>query len=199
MADAERPTFGSDVIQIRDYFEELRRTDIQHWREILSQLELRLQQRFDAQENSVSTAMIAAEKAVNAALISSEKAVDKAEQAQATRNIVANEFRATLSDQNQLMWRREAGQAAIDALEDKMTFRLTSIEGRLGNVEVVLPSEFVRVTEYRTNHASTESRIVELERALSMSMGREASQRTIWGVAVVLLSLAISVGVHFIR
>src|SRR6202162_4175333 len=63
-----------------------------HINQRISEFTLQLQQRCEAQQTSVSTAMIAAEKAVNAALTAAEKAVDKDEQAQALRNESQNEF-----------------------------------------------------------------------------------------------------------
>ena len=108
----------------------------------LSDLSLQLQQRFEAQQLSVSaalaaadkavaTALISAEKAVNAALIAAEKAVDKAEQAQALRNEAQNEFRKSLSDLSGLMWTTKEGSAALDALRREITLKVESNDDRV--------------------------------------------------------------------
>jgi hypothetical protein len=79
-------------------------------------LSLQLRERYEAQQTGVTAALAAAEKAVNAALIAAEKAVDKAEGSQQLRNEAQNEFRKALSDLSGMMWMREAGQAAIEAV-----------------------------------------------------------------------------------
>lgn len=62
-------------------------------------MDLRYQQRFDAQGQALAAALLAAEKAVQTALIAAEKAVAKAETATEKRFESVNEFRQTLADQ----------------------------------------------------------------------------------------------------
>ena len=128
-----------------------------------SDLSLQLQQRFEAQQTSVSTAMVAAEKAVNAALTAAEKAVDKAEQAQALRNQVSNEWRESLSDLSALMWTVKEGTAALDALRREIDIRYTSVEGK----------------------------VAELSSSAANLQGRFAMIGLVWGVIVVIASAAI--------
>jgi hypothetical protein len=102
----------------------------------LLDLQVQLQQRFEAQQLSVAAALAAAEKAVNAALVAAEKAVDKAEQAQALRNEAQNEFRKSLSDLSGLMWTTKEGTAALDAMRREMSIKIDAIDQRvaiLGN------------------------------------------------------------------
>ncbi len=119
--------FPGDSVPMREHLEELRRTDLQNNTDRLAQLELRLQQRFDAQERGVTTAMLAAEKAVNAALTASEKAVEKAEIAQSLRNAQQNEWRGSLDDLGNRMWLRTEGLAALDSLRREVLATLTSL------------------------------------------------------------------------
>jgi flagellin-like hook-associated protein FlgL len=139
-----------EVLPIKEHFIALRNTDLQNVRDTLTALELRLQQRFDAQEKSIATAMIAAEKAVNAALVAAEKAVDKAEQAQALRNIVANEFRATIADNTAIMWPIKEGQSAISNLESKIEASLTSSQRELTAIIDGLNSRISVLELYRS-------------------------------------------------
>ena len=106
-----------------------------HINQRFSDLSLQLQQRFEAQQTSVSTAMVAAEKAVNAALTAAEKAVDKAEQAQALRNQVSNEWRESLSDLSGLMWTVKEGTAALDSLRRELDIRIKAIEAITNNLQ----------------------------------------------------------------
>ena len=107
--------------------------------------------------------MVAAEKAVNAALTAAEKAVDKAEQAQALRNQVSNEWRESLSDLSALMWTVKEGTAALDALRREFDIRYASIEGK----------------------------VAELATAAANLQGRFAMIGLVWGVIVVIASAAI--------
>jgi hypothetical protein len=172
LSDAERPQFNghnADAISVRDYFEVR-----------LRDMELRLQQRFNAQEASVTAAMVAAEKAVNAAFIASEKAIDKAEQAQALRNIVFNEFRNTLSDQAGTFWPIKEGQAAV-----------TSLSNRTDEALVSLRRELV------AQIGVEESRLIALERLASVGQGRLSAISMLWGVAAVIASLGLNLLWHF--
>lgn len=101
----------------------------------LTDLTLQLQQRHEAQQTSVATAMVAAEKAVNAALVAAEKAVDKSEQAQALRNAVSNEFRSALSDLSNLMWSREAGTLALESVRRELESKMATLQDRIAHLQ----------------------------------------------------------------
>lgn len=92
----------------------------EHTATLLAEMDLRYQQRYDAQIKALDAALLAAEKAVDAALKAAERAVAKAEAAAERRFESVNEFRATLADQAaQLMSRAEA-QALLDAVDVKL-------------------------------------------------------------------------------
>ena len=96
---------------------------------------LQLRERYEAQQTGVTAALAAAEKAVTAALIAAEKAVDKAEAAQQLRNEAQNEFRASLADLSKLMWTRQEGQSAVDALRREISLSLSNLEERTARLE----------------------------------------------------------------
>lgn len=97
-----------------------------HFRQMMSDKDRRDEQRFEAQQQAVRDALVAQEKAVNAALLAAQQAVTKAEMAAEKRFDSVNEFRATLSDQaNMLMPRSEA--TVLLAAQDQ---RLTVVEKR---------------------------------------------------------------------
>jgi hypothetical protein len=87
---------------------------------LLSEAEKRNGQRFDAQQEAVSTALNAAEKAVKAAMDAAEKAVLKAEIAAERRFESVNEFRKALSDQTELFLPRTEYAAAHASLSEKV-------------------------------------------------------------------------------
>lgn len=79
----------------------------------------RYQQRFDAQQEALSAALLAAEKAVNAALVAAEKAVIKAENASERRFDGVNEFRQALSDQSKNQITRAEAAAQFAAIAEQ--------------------------------------------------------------------------------
>lgn len=93
----------------------------------------RYEQRFSDTKIAVDAALIAADKAVAAALAGQKEAVTKAEVAAEKRFESVNEFRKTLSDQQQtLMLKREA-DIKFDTLEKQMNIiigRQDKAEGR---------------------------------------------------------------------
>jgi len=106
---------------------------LDHIRALLAEMDLRYQQRFDAQGQALTAALLAAEKAVQTALIAAEKAVAKAETANEKRFESVNEFRKTLSDQTASFPSRVELQALADRVADLAT-RLDKAEGRGGGV-----------------------------------------------------------------
>ncbi len=176
----QRPSFGASTIELRDYFEALRNSDQAHWREMLAALDVRLTERFETQEKGISTALTSAEKAVNAALASSDRAVEKAEQAQALRNIVSNEFRNTLSDQAATFWPIKEGQSALVNVTDRFNEALAAARR-----ERIAQSE------------AEDKRISALERSQAVSLGRVQAISGMWGVATVIISVGITLALRF--
>ncbi len=87
---------------------------------LMAEAEKRNGQRFDAQQEAVSTAMTAAEKAVSAAMAAAEKAVTKAEVAAEKRFEAVNEFRQTLSDQQGTFLTRTEYSVQHESLGEKV-------------------------------------------------------------------------------
>jgi len=103
-----------------------------HLRGLMDERDLRYDQRFKAQTEAVSTAMVAAEKAVAAALSAADRAVLKAEGSTEKRFEAVNEFRASLNDMmTRLIPRAEADQrfAAVVEKIDVMQRLLDKAEG----------------------------------------------------------------------
>jgi hypothetical protein len=96
---------------------------------LLDQMDLRYQQRFDAQGQALTAALLSAEKAVQTALVAAEKAVAKAEVATEKRFESVNEFRQTLSDQTASFPSRIELQALAARVTDLAT-RMDKTEGK---------------------------------------------------------------------
>jgi SMC interacting uncharacterized protein involved in chromosome segregation len=105
---------------------------LDHIRALLREMDLRYQQRFDAQSRALEAALLAAEKAVGTALTAAEKAVNKAETAAEKRFEAVNEFRQQLNDyQATLMPRNEydsAHQSLVEKISD-LSSRVDKTEG----------------------------------------------------------------------
>jgi hypothetical protein len=99
---------------------------------MMTEKDVRDQQRFDAQQLALRDALTAQEKAVNAALTAAEQAVQKAESAAEKRFDAVNEFRAQLADQAQTFMPRNEAQVLIDGQTDK----ITALEIRLNNLGI---------------------------------------------------------------
>lgn len=102
-----RRTVTAELVPLREHIEAL-----------MSQMDLRYQQRFDAQT-----------KAIDAALEAAEKAVSKAESANEKRFESVNEFRQTLSDQAATFINNDQFETLRQSIAALNT-RLDRIEGR---------------------------------------------------------------------
>jgi hypothetical protein len=101
---------------------------------LLAEMDLRYQQRYDAQIKALDAALLAAEKAVQTALTAAEKAVAKAETAAEKRFESVNEFRAQLSDQAGTFIPRAEYDARQATTADKVTElaeRVNVVNGRI--------------------------------------------------------------------
>jgi hypothetical protein len=104
-----------------------------HVMALLQQMDLRYQQRFDAQQKALDAALLAQEKAVQTAMIAAEKAVTKAEVAAEKRFDGVNEFRQLVTDLvREQMPRNEAEQrlAAMGEKVDELRATVLSNAGR---------------------------------------------------------------------
>lgn len=100
----------------------------EHLEALLVEKDKRDQQRFAAQGEALTAALLAQEKAVATAMTAAEKAVTKAEVANEKRFESVNEFRQTLSDQTASFPSRVELQALAQRVTDLAT-RLDKAEG----------------------------------------------------------------------
>jgi acyl-CoA reductase-like NAD-dependent aldehyde dehydrogenase len=95
---------------------------------VLTEIELRHQQRYEAQQSALAAALVSQEKAVNAALAAADRAVTKSETAAESRFASVNEFRQTLSDQATRFQTRAESEAALKPLSDRLDVNVQAIE-----------------------------------------------------------------------
>jgi len=111
-----------DEVSLREYFTALLAALETRVLVQFSEMDLRYQQRYDAQIKALDAALLAAEKAVTTALIAAEKAVTKAEVATENRLTLLNELRSGVATMEQM----EAMGVRLAELKE----RLDRIEGR---------------------------------------------------------------------
>jgi hypothetical protein len=87
---------------------------------LLAEMDLRYQQRFDAQSLALNAALLSAEKAVQTALIAAEKAVAKAETAAEKRFDAVNEFRGAYQDIIAQQMPRVEAEQRLTAMAEKI-------------------------------------------------------------------------------
>jgi hypothetical protein len=92
----------------------------EHIERVLEQMDLRYQQRFDAQEAALRAALLAQEKAVQTAMTASEKASDKANEAAEKRFEGLNELRGIVNDIGSLQMPRAEAESRLGALDEKV-------------------------------------------------------------------------------
>ena len=143
----------------------------------------RYEQQFEAQKQSVSTALAAAKEASSAALASAKEAVQKAESANERRFESVNEFRNTLADQQRTLVPR----GELDALEKAMTFRLDA-QDRL------LAEQRALTVQYQSEQRSERATLIAGRTGLKDGWGMAAG---IAGFVVVLMSLLSLVATYF--
>ena len=88
---------------------------------IMTERDLRYQQRFDAQQGAIAAALLAAEKAVTKAETAAEKRFES-----------VNEFRSTLSDQASQFVTRTEAEARFTALTEKIDNNTKMIDRNAG-------------------------------------------------------------------
>jgi hypothetical protein len=110
-----------ESINLREYFESL-----------LKEIDLRYQQRFDAQQKALEAALLAQEKAVQTAMIAAEKAVAKAEVAAEKRFDSNNEFREQLRDQASTLMPRAEAENRLASLSEKIDDLKTTLSALQG-------------------------------------------------------------------
>lgn len=102
-----------------------------HITALLSEMDLRYQQRYDAQIKALDAALLAAEKAVQTALTAAEKAVTKAEVAAEKRFDSVNEFRQLVNDVISQQMPRSEAQQRLTSLTERIGRETTSLSERM--------------------------------------------------------------------
>jgi hypothetical protein len=117
---------------LKDYLETRLNLLTEAIRKSQESMDLRYQQRFEAQSDALTAAFLSqqtamktafdvAEKAVNAALAAADRAVSKAELAADKRFEGVNEFRATLADQQRTLIPRAEVEVMMRSINEKVT------------------------------------------------------------------------------
>lgn len=101
-------------------------------------IDLRYQQRFDAQTKALDAALAAAKEAGQAALTAAKEATTKAEVASEKRFESVNEFRKTLSDQTATFLPRSEADARMNGLSEKIDDFKTATVAAQSNIETRL-------------------------------------------------------------
>jgi hypothetical protein len=154
-------------------------------RDIEQQMDLRYQQRFDAQGEAVNAALTAAEKAVNAALIAADRAVAKAEVAAEKRFEAVNEFRGTLADQATMLLPRSEADARFSSIAE----RWDQFSGALSKIELEAKSAVRREDLKPINEA-----IDKLRDANATHAGKAMGMGTMVTFGLAVLAIMVSLG-----
>jgi hypothetical protein len=118
---------------LRNRSDDTTTTVLTHVQALLREMDLRYQQRFDAQQQALDAALLAQEKSVQTAMIASEKAIVKSEVAAEKRFDGVNEFRQLVTDLvREQMPRIEAEQRMASMAEkvEELRNTVTASAGR---------------------------------------------------------------------
>jgi hypothetical protein len=159
-----------------------------YYRDRGNEFDLRYQQRFDAQQQALSAALVAGEKAVNAALISAERAVAKAESAAEKRFESVDEFRQTLTDQAQTFLTRVEGEARFESATEKVQ----SNSGQISKIELELRTTLAD-TVRRNDLQPINNAIDKLREGASTSGGRSQAIAIFGSGSLAVLAILVSI------
>jgi hypothetical protein len=170
------------------------------------QMELRYQERFNAQQQAVGAALLAAREAVTTALASADRAVAKAENAAEQRFESVNEFRATLADQASNLLTRSEADARFTATTDKLTLLMTQIgiyvrrdehdtlAANIAKIELELKGT-AAIGVRREDLKSMQDAIEKLRDNQSASAGKSLAFSGIVTTGVAILAIVVAIGV----
>jgi hypothetical protein len=147
----------------------------------IADMELRQQQRFDAQTKAVDAAIIAQRAAVDAALIAANQATAKAETATDIRFQAVNEFRGQLADQATRFITRVEVEAAIL----RNTERIAELAAKLEHFadKSLVVGEYDQLTTKLDNIGN---RVTRFE-------GKGKGMQASWAIAVALITMIIGI------
>jgi hypothetical protein len=139
-------------------------------------MELRQQQRFEAQTRAIEAAITAQRAAIDAALVSADRATSKAEAANDARFASVNEFRQTLSDQASLFITRKETESLIQ----RNTERIQEVTTRM---QAFVPRDVV-MAEYDRISVQVQS----IADRLTRSEGKGSGYSAAWIIALGLIA-----------
>lgn len=150
-------------------------------------MELRQQQRFEAQTRAIEAAITAQRAAIDAALVSADRATAKAEAANERRFESVNEFRQTLSDQAAHFITRTEVEAATARNTERIQELAVVVRGLATKAEVINAYERM------------ESRLQQVEKAATLREGKGSGLTAGWGyIATAVAIIASVIATYFI-
>jgi hypothetical protein len=152
-------------------------TLFEHFTGRLVEMDLRHQQRFDAQTKAIEAALTAQRTAVEAALVAADKATNKAEEAASKRFDSVNEFRAALSDQAANFITRMEAEASIRRNTERVQEVATRLQDIATKAEVIAA------------HRGLSERLDLLAERVTRSEGRGTGLAAGWGYIATLFGV----------
>jgi hypothetical protein len=144
----------------------------EHFEARLHDMDIRQQQRFDAQTKAIDAAMTAQRTAIDAALTAADKATLKAEQAAKDKFESMNEFRGTLTDQNATFMTRAESLSMFERNAERIQEIMRRLDGFAARDAVL--AEYDRIT----------TQVQGLSDRVTRSEGKGSGLQAGWGYIV---------------
>jgi len=167
--------------------------------------DVKYNQRFEASQNAINTALAAQQKAMETALTSQKLAVDKAETAAEKRFESVNEFRSVLTSQQGTLMPRPETMALLKSIEDKMDAQRLSHEKvndsfaqSLSDIRLAM-THLLAIDAYETRHAELQRQVNDLRESRSESTGKSTGANALWGYLVGAAGIVLALAFHFIK
>ncbi len=144
---------------------------------------------FLAQQTAMQTALTAQKTAVDIALGAADRAVTKAEIAAEKRFESVNEFRSTLSDQQNTFMPRGETTALFKSMDEKISGIQSNCDNKL---------EAIRAS-FEKNNESLSKEIASLRESRSETSGKTSGANALWGYLVAIASIALALIFHFVK
>jgi hypothetical protein len=167
--------------------------------------DVRYNQRFEASQNAINTALAAQQKAMETALTSQKLAVDKAEIAAEKRFESVNEFRSVLTSQQSTLMPRPETMALLRALEEKLEAQRLSHEKNIDTVVHTISdlrlamTHLLSIDSYETRHSELQRQVNDLRESRSENTGKSSGAHALWGYIVGAGGIALALIFHFVK
>lgn len=152
--------------------------------------DVRYNQRFEASQNAINTALAAQQKAMETALTSQKLAVDKAEIAAEKRFESVNEFRSVLTSQQGTLMPRPETTALLRALEEKLEAQRLSHEKNMDTIVHTIAdlrlaiSHMMTIESHEVRYTQLQQLISDLRESRSESSGKSSGANALWGYII---------------